>query len=838
MKHDGLHAVTDRRYATHEVLQQQQQQQQQLRQEEARKVKMSAPSRGSEPHGEDRLSMSWPHQHHSLGPASLARAASHESMEAAAAAAYAGKVRGEHVQLTHVDGGKAGTPEMAHRKTSLSSGVARSEDKSGPFACSPHPVSTASRSPALFPGGQSVAADRPALAAALKSPETSLSGPRLREESPHGKTLASPAAVESRPRSDSTGREGFGSRPPSVARSEGSAPEACTAGQEDVATGEASFQRPQPVSGSRPIVRNKEVDAPGEAGSSNDVEIISKEESTPAGGKASSEEFLTPLSIAIPSSPSVGPASAPRPVSPAPPPPPPTNSKVWWRKRMIFNAVSQDESLKKFVGGSGGSLRQFSSSPPPSSPKMPILSPQEKGDSEEASGQNDDPPELDPSAPIRRCSSARQLSNLVRGGVPAAGSSAPASAPPGSAGSAQEKPAQTLDAPLKAAGNESTKAVTSSSSSMTVPSPAPTAAAAAAAGSEPDLAQDKSESGLARRCSVSAADLDRSSDPAGQGQAPGPLLPRPDGIRRNSLDRPWGHQKNIPVANVAPFVHSKSGGDLLGREGPDTSLTPTLPEAQGPDSGQPKSEDVKLDAADRTKQVAVGPVEAGSKSATTRQPPVSGKPSRSEKRKRLSQSQSQSPRALNKSPHLLEKLERIKQSRSKSRKPKTEGREGQGLEVDAYRVRKGSECEQMAEDLERVASTLKRKKARSAGGRAAKQRRSKHRSQQSSAERPKAAAATQGSDADTVVEADTDTGQAPDKSTDAKSKKEDLALSREERAKRVSRLSLFTRKKKRVGVGEGGGVHSCNDQFRSVGHGRLSVANKHKFNIGSWTLLV
>ena len=37
-----------------------------------------------------------------------------------------------------------------------------------------------------------------------------------------------------------------------------------------------------------------------------------------------------------------------------------------------------------------------------------------------------------------------------------------------------------------------------------------------------------------------------------------------------------------------------------------------------------------------------------------------------------------------------------------------------------------------------------------------------------------------------MVEADTDTGQAADKTADAKSKKEDLALSREERAKRVS----------------------------------------------------
>ena len=825
LKAEGPHAATERRYPAHELLQQQQQ----LRQEEVRKAKMQAAGRGgASPQADDRLAMSWPHQQHPMARASLARASSHESLEAV----YAGKVREQqqqHAQMTsHADGsgvGQSGPPEMGRERgktpqtggRSGGGGAARSDDKTGPFGYGgplPVPAPAAStRSPALYPGGPSIPTDRTTPSAALRSPEASLSGPRRREGSPHSSAMASPAVAESsRSRPDSAGREGFGSRPPSAARSAGSGREGRTPGLEDVSTGEvpapgeASFQRPQPVSGSRAAPRGKEADAAGEAGV-NDVEIISKEEAPPgaaipSSGKSSSssEEFLTPLSIAIPSSPTVGPASAPRPASPAPPPapppPPPSSSKVLSRKRMILNAVNQDESLKKFIGGSGGSLRQFSASPPPSSPKMPILSPQEKGDSEEASGQNDDPPQLDPSAPLRRCSSARQLSNLVRGGLPAAASSASlAPTPPGTATTTQDKaPAQSLDsASLKAAGSEATKTVSSSSSSSssaTAPSPVPTVSATA--GPDPEVAQDKSsESGLATRCSVSAADLDRSSDPAGQGQAPGgqgPLLPRPDGIRRNSLDRPWGHQKNIPVANVAPFVHSKSGGDLAaGREGPDTSLTPTLPEAQSPDSGQPKSEDVKLDGTG-TKLLVVGPAEAGSKSATGRQAPRSGgKTPRSEKRKKLSQSQGRDPRALSKSPHLLDKLDRLKRSRSKSRRPKTEALDSPELAVDAFRVGKGSDCELMDRDLQEVASTFRRKKPRSsAGSRSAKHRRSKQRSQQSSAERPKAAAATQGSDADTVVEADTDTGQAADKTADAKSKKEDLALSREERAKRVS----------------------------------------------------
>ena len=784
-------ATQDRRYAGHEPYQQ----------DEVRKSKMPAPTSRSELHSEDRLSVSWhPQQHHQLARASPVRVGSGDTMEA-----YAVKIR-EQVQPSIE---KSGTPPVAlpareQRKPPQQCGAmtGKAEDvkSSGAFPFSPNPVarSPVHSSSAQFAANQALALDRPAPPTPIKPAE----GGRLKDESPLGKPgpvpAPSPVSADSRPRSNSGAAR---SRPPSAARSEGNVLEASAPGMDEIPStdsaggsgGEVSFQRPQPVAGPSCKVGPRGDDMVTEMPSTE-----CKEEKAPA--KASTEEFLSPLSIAIPpSSPSVGPASVPRPASPAPPPPPPSSSgKIWSRKRMILNAVNQDETLKKYIGGAGGSpgivpgpkpdyqrLRQFSSSPTPSSPKMPILSPQEKGDSEVGSGQNDDPPELDPSAPDRSRPSARQTSNLVRGGVPAPASNTPSGSagaglsvtPSGPAGPAQDKQGQSFDSAAKPAATDTALGTTAASESSLASTDTVV---------ETEAGLDKGESGLpSRRCSGSSADLDRSSDPAGQGQGTqgqGQIRPRPpgEGIRRNSLDRPWGYQKNIPVANVAPFMHSKSAGggvDMAGREGMDTSLPPAPVEALGPVSDQPKSEDVKPHDAK-----LLMPEEGREEKPRSPSPRQEKAHHRSEKRKRLT---AKSKSLAGGSSSLLKKLERIKNSKPRSPRKAKSDLEAHSLAISAYHVRKGSDYEQIEEDLEEIASTLRRKKVKGSGGSADRQKRSKQRSQQSSAERPKAGATSQGSDADTV-EADTDTAAgAMEKTPDSNSKK-DLALSREERAKRVS----------------------------------------------------
>lgn len=157
-----------------------------------------------------------------------------------------------------------------------------------------------------------------------------------------------------------------------------------------------------------------------------------------------------------------------------------------------------------------------------------------------------------------------------------------------------------------------------------------------------------------RICSVAGPDADRAyADlPSGTG-----AITRPEVIRRSSLDRPWGHQKNIPVANVAPFVHSKSGLDPAVREMSDSQQPPSM-ESPAHDASQPKSDDSKTEL-DETKPMSPG-------GPTTKSPshrPRHAKESSGSESKRSKEHRS---KAMKKSSHLLKRLARIDKSKRKS----------------------------------------------------------------------------------------------------------------------------------------------------------------------------
>ncbi|XP_050403185.1 uncharacterized protein LOC126819267 isoform X2 [Patella vulgata] len=215
------------------------------------------------------------------------------------------------------------------------------------------------------------------------------------------------------------------------------------------------------------------------------------------------DNYMEPLSIAIPSTKNnntdtksqkiITPKIEPKPMPSTTPAPP----IILSRKQMIMNAVIKDENLKKYATNiathtsrkprHGSEFKTPGGSPAsPPSPKMPILSPQQKT-LPSVSPLHNDPPTLDlPDYPSKQ---------KLKGRIP---HSIPKRA-------------------LEKGKINSTK----------TPQPP--------------------------QVEITKASTDVNKDQLGTTYA------RPEAIRRNSLpEKTWMYQKNIPVANVAPFVHSEN----------------------------------------------------------------------------------------------------------------------------------------------------------------------------------------------------------------------------------------------------------------------------------------
>ncbi|XP_059178197.1 uncharacterized protein LOC131957416 [Physella acuta] len=285
-----------------------------------------------------------------------------------------------------------------------------------------------------------------------------------------------------------------------------------------------------------------------------------------------SAKFALPLSVTIPQS--ISPMTAPLSPSALSSSSSKTSipHKAWSKKHMILNAFNQDESLKRIISSTSSKheaggisseckrkiIASSTCSPIPTSPKMPILSPQE--DEGEVTNEdqgvrtqqnNDDPPTL---APIKKGQGKPSLNRTL-----SQTSSSSSSLPTNNGTPAADAPV------LKEAykNNNNSHDVANNNSNFCNSS-----GAGSLAKDVPNSKEEMSGNAIVvRRCSLGAA-----LSPEQQQQSLQPMLEDPskastgnlsfqrstsEVIRRNSLACNWGHTKNIPIANVAPFVHSR-----------------------------------------------------------------------------------------------------------------------------------------------------------------------------------------------------------------------------------------------------------------------------------------
>ncbi|XP_046562825.1 uncharacterized protein LOC124271708 isoform X2 [Haliotis rubra] len=229
-------------------------------------------------------------------------------------------------------------------------------------------------------------------------------------------------------------------------------------------------------------------------------------------------KYTEPLTIAIPTSTSNSDQSQ----KPAPKSVPrPGPHKILSKKHRILNAFGQDEDQKRVATHVPSSIphhvhrtmdgvfKMPTISPSsPASPKMPILSPHDKIPPPEDASLHNEPPQLDPPATPVK-------NRLVPGAVGVRGENI--------------QRAQQGDKAVKEKDG----------SKILLKPPAPPSAEATADGQV----------------------------------RPGEKYVRPEIMRRNSLpERPSMYQKNIPVANVAPFVHSNK--DQIGVHSDSTQVLP------------------------------------------------------------------------------------------------------------------------------------------------------------------------------------------------------------------------------------------------------------------------
>uniref|UniRef100_A0A2C9KEU2 Uncharacterized protein n=1 Tax=Biomphalaria glabrata TaxID=6526 RepID=A0A2C9KEU2_BIOGL len=289
--------------------------------------------------------------------------------------------------------------------------------------------------------------------------------------------------------------------------------------------------------------------------SPNSVVSLDQSAPTPPG------QFAIPLSVTIPQSTSPMITTSPSPAASTTPKSVGTNKACWSKKHMILNAVNKDESLKRIISNTarkheaGGISAECKSrimasstcSPIPTSPKMPILSPHEdEGEvaieemGVRAQTNNDDPPTL---APIRRGqgkSSAPRVSNSSSSSFSQAGTST---------GNSSTDNQLVKDA-YKNNNNSHEIANNNSANAAVMDVPA---------GEMPVNAM------VVRRCSIGATQpehqqqsLSPASDDSQKSSSGNVTFPRAEVIRRKYyVGSNWGHMKNIPIANVAPFVHSR-----------------------------------------------------------------------------------------------------------------------------------------------------------------------------------------------------------------------------------------------------------------------------------------
>lgn len=293
-------------------------------------------------------------------------------------------------------------------------------------------------------------------------------------------------------------------------------------------------------------------------------------------------QFAVPLSVTIPQStsplnPSTQSPAAAAAAAAASSSRSSTPHKAWSRKHMILNAVNQDESLKKIISTSskheaGGIssecknrlLASSTCSPIPASPKMPILSPQDdegESASEEhgvrAQINNDDPPTLDPP------STGQTKPTVTKCNHPTVGVSSCPIIPNQTSSSAPVLEIHLVKEAYKNNNNNSQEVANNnngfpgSSSTIGVTKDYPAV-----------RVEENSENAyVVRRISIgtSLAESQLLQQDDQQKTQPGNVEYHRADIRRKSLTShglgPWGHSKNIPIANVAPFMHSRIDDD-------------------------------------------------------------------------------------------------------------------------------------------------------------------------------------------------------------------------------------------------------------------------------------